>query len=155
MQYQPIAKNKLNNCFGSHRCAAFTILELIVVMAVTAILSTYAVSKFSSSRQYTQDTVAQQLIATARLAQELSMNDSGRSFSLTTTSNTVDLKADGVSLSLAGYNYPLTFDQDIFISPAADIAFSSLGETNPLTLTVSSDSSVSVCFEASGYIHQC
>ncbi|MDQ7049357.1 MAG: prepilin-type N-terminal cleavage/methylation domain-containing protein [Enterobacterales bacterium] len=135
--------------------AAFSLLELIVVVVILAIISGYTLSKFTSSSSYKKDAIVEQIISAARMTQQLSMNDSSRSFSLSIQSNQIDLLADGVSLSAAGLGFPLTFSSNVSLSPLSSIVFDNWGATSATTISVQLDTTINVCFESSGYIHRC
>ncbi len=133
---------------------AFTLIELIVVVILLAIVSAYAFTKFSSSAGYRLDSAAENIVAAGQLTQQLAMNDSQRLFSLSIQANQIDLLENGSSFS-GSQDFPIQFDSSITVSPVTNITFDSLGQTTATTITVSSGSSVSVCFEASGLIRRC
>jgi len=137
------------------RQSAFTILELVIVLLIAGILLVYVQSKFSTSSSYRQNTVISQIISSAQLAQQLSMNDSERNFSLVVQNNQIDLQADGSSLTIGSFQFPIEIDSSVSISPVSTISFDSHGTTNNLTINVIAESTQQVCFEASGYIHSC
>jgi prepilin-type N-terminal cleavage/methylation domain-containing protein len=132
---------------------AFTLIELIIVVIILAIISAYTFAKFSSSSGYRLDATAETIIASGQLTQQLTMNDSLRSFSLSIQANQIDL-LDGGS-SFASGDYPIQFDSSISLSPITTITFDSLGQTTATTITVSAGPSVDICFEASGLIRRC
>lgn len=134
---------------------AFTLIELVITLLILGIVAAYIQSKFSSSAGYKENSVVAQIISSARLTQQLSMNDSARTFSLIIQSNQIDLQADGSSLSVGSTNYPIAIENNVTLSPAATISFSSLGATNNLVLNVTDQSTQQICFESNGYIHQC
>jgi len=146
----------LNN-FKKPPCyqAAFSLLELIVVVIILAIISGYTLSKFTSSSSYKKDTIVEQIISASRMAQQLSMNDSSRSFSLSIQNNQIDLLADGTSLSAAGLGFPLVFSSNVSLSPLSTVVFDSGGATTAITISVQLDTTINICFESSGYIHRC
>jgi MSHA pilin protein MshC len=135
--------------------AAFTLLELILVVLVVAILSITIQSRFVSSRDFQQDAIVEQIIGAARLTQQLSMNDSSRNFVLVIQANQIDIQVDGNSINTTGFDFPINFGSQVTLSPLANISFNSLGETNAISLSVQMSTSSSICFEASGYIHPC
>ncbi len=135
--------------------AAFTLLELIIVIVILSIISSYTISKFSSSSGYKQDTIIEQIISAGHLTQQLSMNDSDRVFSLSIQTNQINIIVDGVSFSSSGINFPLTFDSSVTLSPLTTITFNSLGETTSTTINILLETSENICFESSGWIHQC
>jgi len=137
--------------------AAFTLLELIIVILILAILGAYIQTRPSSSNSYKQDTVVEQIISSAQLAQQLHMNDSAYVFQLVVQSNQVDLQKDSVSFSPSTLSFPLNFGSTVTLSPTiTPITFDRLGGTAINQISVSVDGvSKAVCFEASGYIHRC
>jgi prepilin-type N-terminal cleavage/methylation domain-containing protein len=142
---------------------AFTLLELIIVVLITAILAAYIFSRPDSSNSYQQDTVIEQVISAGRLAQQLHMNDTSRSFSLLIQSNQITLLdytggTPGNSISAGLVSFPLVFDSKITLSPASTIIFDRLGGITVFTsisVAVIGAPNKSVCFETSGYIHRC
>ncbi|WP_444996339.1 type II secretion system protein [Aliikangiella sp. IMCC44359] len=135
--------------------AAFTLLELIVVIAVLAIVATYVLTRPDSSSAYRNDSVIEQIISSGRLAQQLSMNDSARAFVLSIQANQVNLLVDGSPFVSGNMSYPLNFGSQVTLSPITNITFSSLGETTATTINVQVDTTNQVCFEASGHIQRC
>ena len=134
---------------------AFTLIELVITLLILGIVATYIQSKFSSSAGYKENTVVALIISSARLTQQLSMNDSARTFSLVILSNQIDLQADGSSLSVGNTSYPIAIENNVTLSPATTISFDSLGATNNLVLNVTDQTTQQICFESNGYIHQC
>ncbi len=137
------------------RQTAFTLIELVITLLILGIVAIYVQSKFTSTASYKENTVIAQIISSARLTQQLSMNDSTRNFSLVILSNQIDLQADGNSLSVGNTNYPIVIENGVTLSPAATINFDQLGATSNIVLNVSGKTTQQVCFETSGYIHQC
>jgi len=135
--------------------AAFTLLELIIVIVILSIISSYAISKFSSSSGYQQDTIIEQIISAGHLTQQLSMNDSDRSFALSIQPNQINITVDGSSLSASGVEFPLIFDSSVTLSPTTTITYNNLGQTTLTTINIQLETSENICFEASGWIHQC
>ncbi|MEP1743280.1 MAG: type II secretion system protein [Kangiellaceae bacterium] len=133
---------------------AFTLIELIVVVILLAIISAYVFTKFSSSSGYRLDSTAETIVSAGQLAQQLSMNDSQRNFSLSIQANQVDIIEDGNTFS-GSQDFPIQFDSSVTVSPVINITFDSLGQTTATTVTVTSDDSVAICFESSGLIRRC
>jgi len=133
---------------------AFTLLELIIVIILLAIISSYVFTRFSSSTGYRLDAAVEQIISAGQLTQQLSMNDSQRNFSLSIQSSQVDLLVNGTGFTGAN-EFPIVFDSSITISPLSNITFDGLGRTTARTITVTSADSTSICFESSGLIHRC
>jgi len=135
--------------------SAFTLIELIITLLILAIVSVYVQSKFSSTDRYKEDSVIAQIISSARLTQQLTMNDSARNFSLVIQSNQIDLQIDGSSLSIGSMQFPIMIDNTITLSPASTVIFDQLGTTTNFVLIVMAETTQRVCFETSGYIHLC
>lgn len=135
--------------------AAFSLLELIVVVIILSIVASYALTRFSDSNDYQIDTIAEQIISAGHLTQQLSMNDSSRIFSLSIETNQIDLRVDGVSFIATGTEFPLVFDDNLTLSPTSNIVFNSLGETTQLNLAIQLGNTVNICFESAGLIHRC
>jgi len=135
--------------------AAFTLLELIIVILLVAILATYIQSKFSTSDSYKQDAVVEQLINAARLTQQLAMNDADRLFVLALQTNQIDILADGSSLAGELAQLPIILPSGVSLTMTSNISFDQLGATTPLTVGVLAGTVRNVCLEASGYIHSC
>lgn len=134
---------------------AFTLIELVITLVILGIVAIYVQSKFTSTASYKANTVIAQIISSARLTQQLSMNDSERDFSLEILSNQIDLQDNSGSLSVGSINYPISIENGVTLSPATTINFDRLGETTNFVLSISAETTQQVCFEASGYIHQC
>lgn len=112
-------------------------------------------TKLQDDDSYQLDVAAEQLVSAARLSQQLAMNDTSRNFTLVIQSNQVDILADGASMAGALESIPINLSAGISYSPSVNLTFDGLGETVPTTITVTSNSTVSVCFESSGFIHRC
>lgn|GEM_PF-2790137 len=135
--------------------AAFTLLELIIVVALLTIISAYVFTRPDTATDYEQDAVAEQIISAGRLTQQLSMNDSARTFSLEIQANQIDLLADGTSFSAANVNFPINLSSDITLSPVTSIVFDRLGRTSGTTISIQADTTQRVCFNASGLVERC
>ncbi|MCW8875622.1 MAG: type II secretion system GspH family protein [Kangiellaceae bacterium] len=135
--------------------AAFTLLELIVVIVVLSILAVYVQARFQDDDSYQKDVAVEQLISLARLTQQLAMNDSSRAFLLNIQTNQIDLLADGVSLAGSVSGVPVNLSSKVTLAPASNISFNSLGETTATTITVTVNTTQNVCIESSGYVRRC
>lgn len=135
--------------------AAFTLIELIVVVILLAIVSSYVFTRFSSSSSYKLDTIVEQIISAGHLTQQLSMNDASRVFSLNIQTSQIDLLVDGSSFSAGGMDFPLIFDSNVILSPTPTISFDSWGTTSTITIAVQLGNSQNICFESTGFIHRC
>lgn len=135
--------------------AAFTLIELIIVLIIVAILGSYVVSRFSSSNTFKQDAVVAQIISAGQLTRQLSMNDSTRNFSLSIQSNQINLLVDGAPFDGGNISFPLIFDSSVSLSPTTSINFDSWGTTTQRAIAVQVGTTANICFEQSGFIHQC
>lgn len=125
------------------------------MIIILSVISSYTLSKFSSSGGYKQDSIIEQIISAGQLVQQLSMNDSDRAFSLSIQSNQINILVDGTSFSASGTDFPLVFDSAVTLLPSTLITFNRLGETTTTTVNILLENSSNVCFESSGWIHQC
>jgi prepilin-type N-terminal cleavage/methylation domain-containing protein len=135
--------------------AAYSLIELVITLVILSIVAVFVQSKLPSSDRFKEETFAAQIISSARLAQQLSMNDSARSFVLAIQSDQIDLTEDGSSMSIGALNFPLLANNGITLAPITDITFDSRGETAEVTVTVTAETTQPICFETSGYIHRC
>ena len=135
--------------------AAFTLIELIIVLIIVGILASYVATKFSSSDKFEQDSIASQIISAGQLTRQLSMNDSTRNFSLSIQSNQINLLVDGAPFSVGNTSFPIVFDSSVSLSPTTTINFDSWGTTTQTTIAIQVGTTANVCFEQSGFIHQC
>ena len=141
---------------NSLKSQAFTLIELVITLIILGIVAIYVQSKFTSTASYKANSVIAQIISSARLTQQLSMNDSERIFSLEILSNQINLQDDvNGSLSVGSTNYPISIESGVTLFPATTISFDRLGETTNFVLNISAETTQQICFEASGYIHQC
>ncbi|MET1255695.1 prepilin-type N-terminal cleavage/methylation domain-containing protein [Aliikangiella maris] len=137
------------------KLAAFTLLELIIVIVLVAIVSVYIITRSDSSSSYQLDTIVEQIISSARLSQQLSMNDNTRTFALLIQSNSINLTADGSPFAVGNISFPINFGSQVTLSPNGSISFNSLGETTATTLNVQLNQTIQICFRSSGYIERC
>jgi len=135
--------------------AAYSLIELVITLVILSIVAIFVQSKLPSSDRFKEETFAAQIISSARLAQQLSMNDSARSFALVIQSDRIDLTSEGSSMSIGGLNFPLLANNGVTLAPVTNIEFDGLGETAGVTVTVTAATTQSICFETSGYIHRC
>ncbi|MFT6915235.1 MAG: MSHA pilin protein MshC [Motiliproteus sp.] len=64
------------------RAAGFTIIELVVVIALLGILSASAIARFSDTQSYHDQQLRDQLISIARVAQQAALNRHGQQVTL-------------------------------------------------------------------------
>ena len=135
--------------------AAFTLIELIIIVVILAILGSYIITRFSSNDKFEQDSIAAQIISTGQLARQLSMGDSSRDFVFSVQSNQVSILVDGNPLTLSNISFPINFGTGATLSPTTNISFDALGTTTATTINLQTETSINICFEASGFIHRC
>lgn len=147
--------SKCPRCQPLVKQAAFTLLELILVVLILAITAAYVQTKIQKDDSYQLDGAVEQLISAGRLCQQLAMNDSQRAFSLQISSNQIDILADGISMSSQLEGLPVLLSSEIQLSPTGAVSFNGLGESTATTINVLMSQSKNVCFESSGLIHSC
>ncbi len=136
--------------------AAFSLMELVVVIMVIGILVAVVAPRFGSSDSFDSRAAAAELVSHLKFAQQLAMNNTSRSYRAVVSATQVDVQFD----SGAGYssiaNYPVDFTQNYAaIFSAATFNYDSMGNSNSATISVSPSSGVSVCVEGSGYAWLC
>ncbi len=83
------------------RAAGFTLVELVLTLVLISILAASAMALFASKDAYTARTTADQILAQARLAQQVAL---GRSLNIN-TSFTVARSGDSLTLSVTQDTY--------------------------------------------------
>lgn len=143
------------------KIAAFTVIELIVVMLLIGIMAAVALPYFSRSEEYAVRTTRDELISAARYAQQLAMADSTRGIKLkiTNTSFAITEIVSGSDVNLqqadGSGSFPRTTHSSVSMSPAATFTYSSLGATSALTININGISPEQVCIESTGFAHAC
>ncbi len=132
--------------------AAFSLLELIVVMVVVGILAAVAIPRFTSSSDFDSRAASAELVNHLQFAQQLAMNHTRNTITVSITATQIDIQSNGASVG----NYPVDFAglYDVSFSNA-NLTYDSLGETTATTITVTPASGVSICIENSGYAWLC
>jgi MSHA pilin protein MshC len=132
--------------------AAFSLLELVVVLVVIGILAAVAVPRFSSSGDFDSRAAAAELVTHLQFAQQLAMNNTRNTIIAVITSNSIDIRSNGVSIG--GYPVDIATPYSVSLSPAS-FSYNSLGETTAATITLTPGAGVNVCVESSGYAWLC
>lgn len=146
---------------SSHRCAGFSLVELIITMVVIAILAVTALPRFIGSSG-TDALIAQdQMISVLRRMQIQAMqqtNTNCHSLQLTVS----QLNAVGCTAPTDGLNLVLPAGSALSFSPATVLTFDSLGRLSPtpsvattIVILSSGIPTANVCIESEGYIHPC
>ncbi|TDY03839.1 prepilin-type N-terminal cleavage/methylation domain-containing protein [Thiohalophilus thiocyanatoxydans] len=142
----------------AQRHRGFTLVELIAVIIIIGILAVVLIPRFIDRGSVTPGAAQAQVIAAARHAQQLAMNNGGNVLFATDNSN------KRVTITHGGSGSPMTIDlpDDITIT-AANISYDSLGDAHdssgalsgPLTLSIANGITRQVCIETTGYAHGC
>jgi len=142
----------------TQRNCGFTLVELIAVIIILGILSVVVIPRFIDRGNVTPGAAQAQVIAAARHAQQLAMNNGGTVLFTTDNSN------KRVTITHGGSGSPMSIDLpgDITIT-AANISYDSLGDAHdgsgplsgPLTLNITNGITRKVCIETTGYAHDC
>lgn len=151
--------------------AAFTIIELIVILVIIGILAVTVAPKLLGKNEFAAVAVRDQIIAQLRLGQLRAMNDRSACYAVRVSSSIIGLYQQanctggfvvdsatelegGVSVSIGTASTTLT---------TLNILFDGTGRPNGghcsadsrCTLTVSAGNTAKACFEAEGYVHGC
>lgn len=133
----------------------FTIVELIVVVLLIGILSTFIAPKFLSDDDFKARGIADELITAIRHAQRLSMTrGENHRIIITTTSYSVE-KSDGTSVRHpdGSTSFSKTIPNNLVSTPST-IAFDQLGRPIPNSVSTISISPFTLTVEQeTGYAH--
>ncbi len=146
---------------SSHRCAGFSLVELIITLVVIAILAATALPKFIGGSGTDVLVVQDQMISVLRRMQMQAMQQTNHNcHSLQLSSS--QLNPTGCTLTEESLNLTLPTDSDLTFSPSIVLSFDSLGRLSPTPSTVttlvilsSGVSAARVCIETEGYIRPC
>ncbi len=132
--------------------AAFSLLELIVVIVVIGILVAIAIPRLGSNQSFESRAAAAELADRLTFAQQLAMNNTSKTTTASISGTSLDIQQDGTSLS----GYPFDFSSEYNVSFSnVNLTYNSLGETTSATVTVTPSAGVDVCIEDSGYAWLC
>ncbi len=132
--------------------AAFSLLELIVVIVIIGILVAYTAPRMFSKDSFDSRAAGSELISHLRLAQQLAMNHTLNTVTVAITATTVDVQSNGASLTGYPINFANLYDAQF---SAANFTYTSLGETTGATISITPAIGVSVCVENSGFAWLC
>lgn len=79
------ANRLLSLLFMQNNQQGFTLIELVTVIILLGILSAFAISRFPSSQSYSTTIIKNQLLASARLAQQTSLSRASSAENVTLT----------------------------------------------------------------------
>jgi prepilin-type N-terminal cleavage/methylation domain-containing protein len=132
--------------------AAFSLLELVVVLVVIGILAAVALPRFLSRSDVDSRAAAAELVNHLQFAQQLAMNNTRNTIGVVISTSSIDIQSNGVSIR--GYPVDIATPYSVTLSPVS-LTYTSMGETTATTINVTPSSGVSVCVENSGYAWLC
>lgn len=137
----------------------FSLVELIIIIVILGILATVASSRFTGPGPFASLAAQDQLISTARFAQQTAMSRGPNvTVSLSIAGNSYQVLIDGNPIPLPGGGVAGTFPDGATIAPDPSvITFDSLGDVaaGPFALTVfvAGEANRAVTIETTGYAH--
>lgn len=136
----------------------FTLIELIVVISLVGILAAFAIPRFFAADGFSTSTAQNELVSTARYAQQLGMNQA-QSVRLVINNSDYGVQLGNAWISSpSGDDYPLPFPRGV-TSTAQALAYNRLGDTGlGVTATITlrgGGENLQVCIEPTGYAHGC
>lgn len=134
--------------------AAFSLLELIIVLILVGVLAAVAVPRFGQQSDIVLRTARDDLLLALRDAQQKAMAD-GRTIRFVSTSNSISITADGTPLPLPQLdgNYPRPLPNGVSLAPAVTLNYDRLGNTAATTFTLTGAGTLYVCVRVTGYAH--
>lgn len=134
----------------------FSLIELIAVTLIVSVLAVTIYPRLSTYNVLLSDS-KKQVIDAVRHARELSLYraETNASVAFITSSNTLDVRHNGVSVSYPGAEYPVTLPRDLQLSGDLGVAvFDMLGQTAPSTIAISDGNQTeSITISGGGYAY--
>ncbi len=139
----------------------FTLTEVVVVLVVAAILSAFAISRFTGRATFAEYAAQDRLVSTLRYAQQVAMingpdvNGVQPVVRFQLSGQRMQVTIDGVAQPLPGNTTTQRELQDVTTSNLT-LTYSPLGNTQANTITITgAEQTLSVCVESSGYAREC
>ncbi len=135
----------------------FTLIELIMVIVILGILALAVSARFTGPEPFASMAAQDQLIATARYAQQQAMSRGPNvTVSLSVGGNSYQVLVDGNPITLPGGGTTGSLPSGATVS-VANINYDSLGNATAgagvLTVSVSGEPNRNVTIETTGYAH--
>lgn len=132
-----------------------TLVEIVVVLVLAGILAAFVIPRFMSTGSYATRAAQDRLIAAARYAQQVAMNEGpGSTVQLVLTGNAYHIDVNGSPITLPTGGTSQTLPR--VAATAITLSYSPLGGTTPATITITgSEDARRVCIEGTGYAHGC
>lgn len=144
----------------------FSLIELISVIVLVGILSTYSVSRFVSRDGFSDYAAQDLIISAARIAQQRAMYDhsTGACYRLSISSNRIGaINAAGNYVGPANWSTGVLLD-DVTVADM-EVYFDGLGNAldsadctgspSATTIPITGSSGLQVCIYATGYVQSC
>jgi len=138
----------------AQRHRGFTLVELIAVIIILGILSVVVIPRFIDRGNVSPGSAQAQVIAAARHAQQLAMNNGGNVQLTITPSNQLTITHSGSS---SPESFQLPNDVNIAINGSNPVSYNALGDTVGGQVDIDITNGITRCvrIEITGYAHDC
>lgn len=140
--------NRMPRRISAQTTAGFTLVELITVIVILGILSVVVIPRFIDRGSVTPSSAQAQVIATARHAQQLGMNQGGG------VTMAIDAGNKRLTITHTGSPVVINLPKDISIS-GPDITYDALGNINTSQTIQINGGQREICISAAGYAYDC
>lgn len=140
----------------NHATRGFTLVELVVVMVLVGILAAYIVPRLTLRSGFDERTLQEELVSTARYAQQLAMmrgTANGVAFIVGATDYSIEV--NGVPITHPNSQpFPVNYPNGI-TTAAVTFTYTALGAAapGPQTITLGGLGGLQLCIEDTGYAH--